>query len=51
MAVFTWTRMHGTINLELIGVFDSMALDPARLHRAEVDLLLAHHASLSRAAA
>lgn len=51
MAVFTWTRMHGTISLELIGVFDSMALDPALLHRAEVDLLLAHHASLSRAAA
>ncbi len=45
LAVLTWTRLHGTVSLELVGVFDSMELDPALLHRAEVDLLLAHHAA------
>ena len=49
MAVLAWTRMHGTISLELVGVFDSMGLDPALLHRAEIELLLAHHAALSAA--
>jgi AcrR family transcriptional regulator len=46
MGVLTWTRLHGTVSLELAGVFESMALDPALLHQAEVDLLLTHHATL-----
>lgn len=49
MAVLAWTRIHGIMSLELVGVFESMALDPALLHRAEVELLLAHHAALSAA--
>jgi AcrR family transcriptional regulator len=40
LAVLTWTRLHGTVSLELVGVFDSMGLDPALLHRVEVDHLL-----------
>lgn len=51
MAVLAWTRMHGITSLELVGVFESMGLDPALLHRAEVDLLLSHHAALSAAGA
>jgi len=40
-AVLAWTRLHGTVSLELVGVFDSMGLDGALLHRAEVEHLLA----------
>ena len=40
LAVLTWTRLHGTVSLELVGVFESMGLDPALLHRVEVDHLL-----------
>jgi AcrR family transcriptional regulator len=46
MGVLTWTRLHGAVSLELAGVFESMALDPALLHQVEVDLLLAQHARL-----
>lgn len=51
MGVLTWTRLHGALSLELAGVFDSMALDPALLHQTEVSLLLAHHQALGRPAA
>ena len=47
MGVLTWTRLHGAVSLELAGVFESMSLDPALLHRVEVDLLLEHYARLS----
>jgi AcrR family transcriptional regulator len=46
MGVLAWTRLHGGVSLELAGVFESMDVDPALLHQAEVDLLLAHHAAL-----
>lgn len=51
LAVLGWTRMHGTVSLELVGVMESMGLDPELVHRAEVDLLLTHHAGLAGAAA
>lgn len=51
LAVLTWTRMHGTVSLELTGVFESMDLDPALVHRVEVDLLLERHTALSASAA
>ncbi len=41
LAVLTWTRLHGTVSLELSGVFATMGLDPALLHRAEVEHLIA----------
>lgn len=41
LAVLAWTRLHGAVSLELVGVFESMGLDPALLHRAEVEHLLA----------
>ncbi len=47
LAVLAWTRLHGTVSLELGGVFESMGLDPALLHRAEVEHLLAQHAALA----
>ena len=47
LAVLTFTRVHGAVSLELTGAFESMALGPALIYRAEVDLLLAHHAALS----
>ena len=50
LAVLTLTRLHGTVSLELTGVFDSMELDPALVFRAEVDHLLAQHAALAAAA-
>ena len=46
LGVLTWTRLHGAVSLELAGVFESMSLDPALLHRVEVDLLLEHSARL-----
>ncbi len=51
LAVLTWSRLHGTVSLELGGVFESMGLDPALLHRAEVEQLLGRHAALSAAGA
>jgi hypothetical protein len=45
--VLTWTRLHGVVSLELEGVFEAMALDPALLHRAEVEHVLAQHAALA----
>ncbi len=47
LAVLTWTRLHGVVSLELEGVFEAMALDPALLHRAEVEHVLAQHAALA----
>ena len=45
LAVLTWTRLHGTVSLELAGVFVSMGLDGALLHRAEVEHVLAGYAA------
>jgi len=47
LAVLTWTRLHGMVSLELVGVFDSMGLDPALLHRAEMSQLLAQIAAIA----
>ncbi len=47
LAIRTWTRLHGVVSLELEGVFEAMALDPALLHRAEVEHVLAQHAALA----
>ena len=35
------------MSLEIQGVFEAMGLDPALLHRVEVDGLLAQHAALA----
>lgn len=40
-AVRTWTRLHGTVSLEIQGFFTDMGVDPALLYAAEVDALLA----------
>lgn len=34
-----WTRLHGTLSLELAGQFEGMGLDPAALYAAEVEAL------------
>lgn len=47
LGVLTMSRLHGAVSLELTGTFESMELDGALIFRTEVDLLLAHHASLS----
>ena len=51
LSLLTLTRLHGSVSLELTGVFESMGLDPALVFRAEVEHLLAQHAALTAAAA
>ncbi|MFL5997457.1 MAG: TetR/AcrR family transcriptional regulator [Streptomyces sp.] len=38
-ALTFWTRLHGTLSLELAGHFNGMGFDPALLYAAEVDAL------------
>ncbi|MEU1478462.1 TetR/AcrR family transcriptional regulator [Streptomyces sp. NPDC005760] len=38
-ALAFWTRLHGTLSLELAGHFDGMGFDPARFYAAELDEL------------
>jgi len=46
LGVVGWTRMHGVVSLEVAGVFASMSIDPALLHAAEVDHLIAQSTTL-----
>ncbi|MDG4833649.1 TetR/AcrR family transcriptional regulator [Solwaraspora sp. WMMD1047] len=39
-AVTGWTRMHGTVSLEVEGHFEQMGFDPGRLFEAEVEELI-----------
>ncbi len=39
-AVRSWTRLRGTVSLEIQGFFTDMGIDPALLYAAEVDTLL-----------
>ncbi|OKI60895.1 TetR/AcrR family transcriptional regulator [Streptomyces sp. MJM1172] len=41
LAMTFWSRLHGTLSLELAGHFTGMGLDPALLFEAEVDTLTA----------
>ncbi|KUN65116.1 TetR family transcriptional regulator [Streptomyces canus] len=38
-ALSFWTRLHGTLSLELAGHFNGMGFDPALLYAAELDAL------------
>ncbi|MFI8069560.1 TetR/AcrR family transcriptional regulator [Streptomyces sp. NPDC086033] len=38
-ALTFWTRLHGTLSLELAGHFNGMGFDPALLYAAELDAL------------
>ncbi|MFJ9099319.1 TetR/AcrR family transcriptional regulator [Streptomyces sp. NPDC102405] len=38
-ALTFWTRLHGTLSLELAGHFSGMGFDPALLYAAELDAL------------
>ncbi|MTD55528.1 TetR/AcrR family transcriptional regulator [Amycolatopsis pithecellobii] len=47
-AVFTWTRLHGIVSLELSGSFASMGFDPQLLLEAEIQNALAGLTSASK---
>ncbi|WP_354701679.1 putative HTH-type transcriptional regulator [Paraconexibacter sp. AEG42_29] len=49
LGVVAWTRLHGIVSLEVEGVFAQMAIDPARLYRAEVDRLVAERSGAAGA--
>jgi AcrR family transcriptional regulator len=40
-AVFTWTRLHGIVSLEVSGAFAAMGIDPRLLIEAEIEAVLA----------
>jgi AcrR family transcriptional regulator len=40
LALSTWYRVHGLVSLEIVGAFDSMGLDGARLLTAEIESLV-----------
>ena len=40
LGVVTWQRLHGHMAIELEGIHAAMGLDPARLYRSEVDVIV-----------